>query len=108
MYTDKVSGKTYDMGVEVKMKKPASNSQYMQSKKTKLFMRTRDFEKLQQLASSLKKSAWELEQYTDIMRDNASGHHTKNFSYTKEKVGDILDSMADDLTSFIDEMYPDG
>ena len=43
-----------------------------------------------------------------MMRDDAAGHHSKNFSHTKEKVGDILDSMADDLTSFIDEMYPDG
>lgn len=108
MYTDKVSGKVYDMGVEVKKKKQSASSQDSKSRKTKLFMRTRDFNKLQQLASSLRKSAWELEKYTDIMRDNASGHHTKNFSYTKQKVGDILDSMADDLTSFIDEMYPDG
>lgn len=95
------------MGVEVK-KKPPTRSPGMKVKKMKLFMKTRDFNKLQQLASDLKKSAWELEQYTDMMRDNASGHHSKNFSYTKEKVGDILDSMADDLTSFIDEMYPDG
>lgn len=95
------------MGVEVK-KKPPTRSPGTGVKKTKLFMKTRDFNKLQQLASDLKKSAWELEQYTDLMRDNASGHHSKNFSYTKEKVGDILDSMADDLTSFIDEMYPDG
>ena len=108
MYTDKVSGKVYDMGVEVKKKKPSAESPDSKSRKTKLFMKTRDFNKLQELASSLKKSAWELEQYTDLMRDNASGHHTKNFGYTKEKVGDILDSMTDDLTSFIDEMYPDG
>ena len=106
MYTDKATGKTYDMGVEVK-KKPA-RSYDSKAKKNRLFMRTRDFNKLQQLANDLKKSAWELEQYTDIMRNNASGHHLKNFGYTKEKVGDILDSMADDLTSFIDEMYPDG
>lgn len=108
MYTDKTTGKVYDMGVEVKKKKPPTRSTGDKAKKTKLFMKTRDFNKLQQLASNLKKSAWELEQYTDMMRDNASGHHSKNFSYTKEKVGDILDSMADDLTSFIDEMYPDG
>lgn len=107
MYTDKTTGKTYIMGEEVK-KKPPARSSGTKSKKMKLFMKTRDFNKLQQLASDLKKSAWELEQYTDMMRDNASGHHSKNFSYTKEKVGDILDSMADDLTSFIDEMYPDG
>lgn len=108
MYTDKTTGKVYEMGVEVKKKRPSASSQDSKSRKTKLFMRTRDFHKLQRLAINLKKSAWELEQYTDLMRDNASGHHTKNFSYTKEKVGDILDSMADDLTSFIDEMYPDG
>lgn len=107
MYTDKTTGKVYDMGVEVK-KKPTARNSDVKMKKTKLFMKTRDFDKLQQLASDLKKSAWELEQYTDLMRDNASGHHSKNFSYTKDKVGDILDSMADDLTSFIDEMYPDG
>lgn len=107
MYTDKTTGKIYDMGVEVK-KKPPTRSPGTGVKKMKLFMKTRDFNKLQQLASDLKKSAWELEQYTDMMRDNASGHHSKNFNYTKEKVGDILDSMADDLTSFIDEMYPDG
>lgn len=95
------------MGVEVKKKPPVKSSD-TKTKKMKLFMKTRDFNKLQQLASDLKKSAWELEQYTDMMRDNASGHHSKNFGYTKEKVGDILDSMADDLTSFIDEMYPDG
>lgn len=106
MYEDKTSGKTYDMGVEVK-KKPA-RSYNPNARKTKLFMRTRDFNKLQQLATSLKKSAWDLEKYTEMMRDDAAGHHLKNFSYTKEKVGDILDSMADDLTSFIDEMYPDG
>ena len=106
MYEDRTSGKTYDMGIEVK-KKPA-RSHSSKARKMKLFMRTRDFNKLQQLASSLKKSAWELEQYTDMMRDDAAGHHSKNFSHTKEKVGDILDSMADDLTSFIDEMYPDG
>ena len=107
MYEDKVTGKTYDNGVEVKKKSPVK-SYYAKTKKTRFFMRTRDFNKLQQLASSLKKSAWELEQYTDMMRDDAAGHHSKNFGYTKEKVGDILDSMADDLTSFIDEMYPDG
>lgn len=107
MYEDKTSGKTYDMGTEVKKKSPARKS-YTKTRKMKLFMRTRDFNKLQQLATSLKKSAWELEQYTDMMRDDAAGHHSKNFSHTKEKVGDILDSMADDLTSFIDEMYPDG
>lgn len=108
MYKDKATGKTYDMGVEVKKKKSPTRSSDAKTRKTKLFMKTRDFNKLQQLANDLKKSAWELEQYTDIMRNNASGHHTKNFGYTKEKVGDILDSMADDLTSFIDEMYPDG
>lgn len=106
MYEDRTSGKTYDMGTEVK-KKPA-RSYNPNASKIKLFMRTRDFNKLQQLAANLKKSAWELEQYTDLMRDDAAGHHSKNFSHTKEKVGDILDSMADDLTSFIDEMYPDG
>lgn len=106
MYEDKTSGKAYDMGTEVK-KKPARSYNH-NARKMKLFMRTRDFNKLQQLATSLKKSAWELEHYTDMMRDDAAGHHSKNFSYTKEKVGDILDSMADDLTSFIDEMYPDG
>ena len=108
MYTDKVSGKIYENGVEVKKKKPSASSQDSKARKTKLFMKTRDFDKLQQLAINLKKSAWELEQYTDLMRDDASGYHSKNFGYTKEKVGDILDSMADDLTSFIDEMYPDG
>lgn len=107
MYTDKTTGKTYIMGEEVKKKRP-SRSPDAKTRKMKLFMKTRDFNKLQQLASNLKNSAWELEQYTDLMRDNASGHHSKNFGYTKEKVGDILDSMADDLTSFIDEMYPDG
>lgn len=95
------------MGEEVKKKRPPRSSD-AKTRKMKLFMKTRDFNKLQQLASNLKNSAWELEQYTDLMRDNASGHHSKNFSRTKEKVGDILDSMADDLTSFIDEMYPDG
>lgn len=107
MYEDKTSGKMYDMGIEVGKKSPVKNSD-ARARKTRLFMRTRDFNKLQQLARDLRKSAWELEQYTDIMRDNASGHHSKSFSRTKEKVGDILDSMADDLTSFIDEMYPDG
>lgn len=107
MYEDKTSGKTYDMGMEVKKKKPLkSNDQ--KTKKLRFFMRTRDFNKLQQLAKDLRKSAWELEKYTDMMRNDAAGHHSKNFGYTKEKVGDILDSMADDLTSFIDEMYPDG
>lgn len=107
MYEDRTSGKTYDMGTEVKKKKPA-RSYNPNASKIKLFMRTRDFNKLQQLAANLKKSAWELEQYTDLMRNDAAGHHSKNFSRTKEKVGDILDSMADDMTSFIDEMYPDG
>lgn len=107
MYEDRTTGKTYDMGVEVEKKSPVRSSD-TKMKKTRLFMRTRDFNKLQQLARDLRKSAWELEQYTDMMRDDASGHHSKNFSYTKEKVGDILDSMADNLTSFIDEMYPDG
>lgn len=106
MYVDKTTGKTYDIGVEVK-KKPA-RSRDSKARKMKLFMKSRDFNKLQELANSLRKSAWELEQYTDIMRKSASGHHSKNFGYTKGKVGDILDSMADDLTSFIDEMYPDG
>lgn len=108
MYEDMTSGKVYDMGVEVKKKKSPIKSCYSKAKGARFFMRTRDFNKLQQLASDLKKSAWELEQYTDLMRDDAAGHHSKNFGYTKEKVGDILDSMADDLTSFIDEMYPDG
>lgn len=108
MYEDKVTGKTYDMGTEVKKKKPPVKSCYSKAKRTRFFMRTRDFNKLQQLASNLKKSAWELEKYTEMMRDDAAGHHSKNFSHTKEKVGDIIDSMADDLTSFIDEMYPDG
>lgn len=106
MYTDKTSDKTYNMGKEVK-KKPARSCRY-NAKKNRFFMRTRDFDKLQQLASNLKRSAWELEKYTDMMRDDASDHHSKKFGYTKEKVGGILDSMADDLTSFIDEMYPDG
>lgn len=107
MYIDKTTGKVYDMGFEVeKSKSSGSNSQKM--RKLKLFMKSRDFNKLQELAKNLKQSAWELEQYTGIMRDDASSHHSKNFGYTKEKVGDILDSMADDLTSFIDEMYPDG
>lgn len=106
MYQDRVTGKTYDMGFEVKKK--TARSYDSKARKLKLFMRTRDFGKLQQLARDLKKSAWELEHYTDMMRDDASGHHSKNFGYTKEKVGDILDSMADKLTSFIDEMYPDG
>lgn len=106
MYEDRTSGKTYDMGVEVE-KKPA-RSYNPNARKIRLFMRTRDFNKLQQLARDLRKSAWELEKYTDMMRDDAAGHHSKKFGYTKEKVGDILDSMADDLTSFIDEMYPDG
>lgn len=96
------------MSVEVKKKKPPVKSYYSKAKRTRFFMRSRDFNKLQQLASNLKKSAWELEKYTEMMRDDAAGHHSKNFGYTKEKVGDILDSMADDLTSFIDEMYPDG
>lgn len=96
------------MGTEVKKKKSPIKSCYSKAKRTRFFMRTRDFNKLQQLATSLKKSAWELEKYTDMMRDDAAGHHSKNFSRTKEKVGDILDSMADDMTSFIDEMYPDG
>lgn len=107
MYADKTSGKTYDMGTEVKKKKPLKNND-PKTKKLKLFMRTMDFNKLQQLATSLKKSAWELEKYTDMMLEDATSHHSNNFSHTKEKVGDILDSMADDLTSFIDEMYPDG
>lgn len=106
MYADKTTGKTYDMGVEVK-KKPLKNND-PKTKKLKLFMRTMDFNKLQQLATSLKKSAWELEKYTDMMLEDVASHHSNNFSYTKDKVGDILDSMADDLTSFIDEMYPDG
>ena len=108
MYEDKTSGKTYDMGTEVKKKKPPVRKSYTKTKKNRFFMRTRDFNKLQQLASDLKKSAWELEKYTDMMRDDASDHHSKKFGYTKEKVGDILDSMTDYLTSFIDEMYPDG
>lgn len=108
MYEDRTSGKTYDMGTEVKKRKSPIKSCYSKAKRTRFFMRTRDFNKLQQLATSLKKSAWELEKYTDMMRDDAAGHHSKNFSRTKEKVGDILDSMADDMTSFIDEMYPDG
>lgn len=108
MYVDKATGKTYDMGVEVKKKKSPTRSSDAKTRKLKLFMKSRDFNKLQQLANDLKKSAWELEQYTDIMRKSASGHHSKNFGYTKGKVGDILDSMADDLTSFIDEMYTDG
>lgn len=107
MYEDKTSGKTYDMGTEVKKKKPSKNND-PKAKKLKLFMRTRDFNKLLQLATSLKKSAWELEKYTDMMLEDATSHHLKNFGHTKEKVGDILDSMADDLTSFIGEMYPDG
>ena len=107
MYEDKTTGRTYDMGIEVERKLPVRSSD-TRAKKMKLFMRTRDFNRLQQLARDLRKSAWELEKYTDMMRDDAAGHHSKNFSYTKEKVGDILDSMADDLTSFIDEMYPDG
>lgn len=107
MYEDKTSGKTYDMGMEVKKKKPLKNND-PKMKRVRFFMRTRDFNKLQRLARDLKKSAWELEKYTDMMRDDAAGHHSKNFSRTKEKVGDILDSMADDMTSFIDEMYPDG
>ena len=106
MYEDKTSGKTYDMGIEVKKKR--ARSCRFSTKKNRFFMRTRDFNKLQQLASNLKKSAWELEKYTDMMRDDASDHHSKKFGYTKEKVGDILDSMTDYLTSFIDEMYPDG
>ena len=107
MYEDRTSGKTYDMGIEVEKKQPVKNSD-IKTRRVRFFMRTRDFDKLQQLARDLRKSAWELEQYTDMMRDDAAGHHSKNFSYTKEKVEDILDSMADDLTSFIDEMYPDG
>ena len=107
MYEDRTSGKTYDMGTEVKKKKQLKSND-SKAKKTRIFMRTRDFNKLQQLATSLKKSAWELEKYTDMMRNDAAGHHSKNFGRTKEKVGDILDSMADDMTSFIDEMYPDG
>lgn len=107
MYEDKTSDKTYDMGVEVKKKKPLKAND-PKTKRVRFFMRTRDFDKLQQLAKGLRKSAWELEKYTDMMRKDAAGHHSKNFGYTKEKVGDILDSMADDLTSFIDEMYPDG
>lgn len=107
MYADKTTGKTYNMGVEVKKKKPLKNND-KKTKKTSFFMRTRDFNKLLQLATSLKKSAWELEKYTDMMLEDATSHHLKNFGHTKEKVGDILDSMADDLTSFIDEMYPDG
>ncbi len=106
MYVDKTSGKTYDMGTEVK-KKPLKNND-PKTKKLKLFMRTMDFNKLQQLATSLKKSAWELEKYTDMMLEDATSHHSNNFGHTKEKIGDILDSMADDLTSFIDEMYQDG
>ena len=108
MYEDRTSGKTYDMGTEVKKKKSTIKSCYSKAKATRFFMRTRDFNKLQQLARDLRKSAWELEKYTDMMRNDAAGHHSKNFGRTKEKVGDILDSMADDLTSFIDEMYPDG
>lgn len=107
MYEDKTSGKTYDMGFEVKKKKPLKNND-PKTKRVRFFMRTRDFNKLQELAKNLRKSAWELEKYTDVMRNDAAGHHSKNFSRTKEKVGDILDSMADDMTSFIDEMYPDG
>lgn len=107
MYTDKATGKTYNMGKEVKKKKPLKTDS-QKTRKLKFFMRTRDFNKLQQLASNLKRSTWELEKYTDMMRNDASDHHSKKFGYTKEKVGDILDSMADDLTSFIDEMYPDG
>lgn len=107
MYEDKTTGKTYDMGVEVKKKKPLKTDS-QKTRKLKFFMRTRDFDKLHELAKNLKKSAWELEKYTDMMQDDAAGHHAKNFSYTKEKVGDIIDSMADDLTSFIDEMYQDG
>ena len=107
MYEDKTSDKTYSMGKEVKKKKKHARSCF-NAKKNRFFMRTRDFNKLQQLASNLKKSAWELEKYTDMMRDDASDHHSKKFGYTKEKVGDIIDSMADDITSFIDEMYPDG
>lgn len=107
MYVDKTSGKTYDMGVEVKKKKLLKNND-PKTKKLKLFMRTMDFDKLQQLATSLKKSAWELEKYTDMMLEDATSHHLKNLGHTKEKVGNILDSMADNLTSFIDEMYQDG
>lgn len=107
MYVDKTTGKTYDMGTEVKKKSPVGSC-HSKAKKTRFFMRTRDFNKLQRLATSLKKSAWELEKYTDMMLEDAASHHLKNFGHTKEKVGDVLDSMADDLTSFIDEMYPDG
>lgn len=107
MYIDKTTGKTYDMGTEVKKKSPV-RSCHSNAKKTRFFMRTMDFNKLQQLATSLKKSAWELEKYTGMMLEDATSHHLKNLDHTKEKVGDILDSMADDLTSFIDEMYPDG
>ena len=106
MYVDKTTDKTYDMGVEVKKKKQLKTDS-QKTRKLKFFMRTRDFDKLHELAKNLKKSAWELEKYTDMMQDDAAGHHAKNFSYTKEKVGDILDSMADDLTSFIEEMYQD-
>lgn len=95
------------MGVEVKKKKLLKNND-PKTKKLKLFMRTMDFDKLQQLATSLKKSAWELEKYTDMMLEDATSHHLKNLGHTKEKVGNILDSMADNLTSFIDEMYQDG
>lgn len=107
MYEDRTSGKTYDMGIEVEKKQPVKSND-ARARRARFFMRTRDFDKLQQLARDLRKSAWELEKYTDMMRDDAAGHHSKNFSYTKEKVGDIIDLMAEDLTSFIDEMYPDG
>lgn len=111
MYEDRTTGKTYHMGVEVKKKKEKKQrvkKNGSNAKSTRFFMKTRDFNKLQSLAKSLKKSACELETYTDTMCEDATTHYLKNFNRTKGKVGDILDSIADDLTSFIDEMYPNG
>lgn len=111
MYEDGTTGKTYHMGVEIKKKKEKKQRVKKNSsnaKSTRFFMKTRDFDKLQSLAKSLKKSACELEAYTDTMCEDATTHYLKNFNRTKGKVGDILDSITDDLTSFIDELYPNG
>lgn len=112
MYEDRTTGKTYHMGVEIKKKEErkeaTSKENSSNAKNVSFFMKTRDFDKLQSLAKSLKKSACELEAYTDTMCEDATTHYLKNFNRTKGKVGDILDSITDDLTSFIDELYPNG
>lgn len=108
MYIDTVDHRIYNGKKKPQQQQVKVDTKAATRKSMKLFKSTRDFNKLQALAKRIKDKSWELDKYTDVMWRESTARGCTDLANTKKKVSELLDSLSDDLTSYIGEMYPNG